>query len=230
MYKLITFDIYSASLDINGSAIPVIQRVLHVSEEFAGLFFQTWRTQQWNYLLLNNNIDDGYQNYSYITEAVLDYTCKKYEIQINELQKKELMDIWISFHAWPEAKSVIDEIKNRGYLVAMLSNGDENMLLPLQKSTGITFDYLFSGDQVRCYKPNKKIYYNIFKGLELDINEHLHVAGSMFDVIGAKAAGLNCVWSNRYKEHLLDSRFKPDYEIFNLKELLNILPNKSLEV
>lgn len=227
MYKLITFDIYSASLDIVGSAVPIVQKVLNASEDFSKLFFQTWRTQQWNYLLLNNSMNDGYKNYRYLTEQVLEYTCKKYDIHLSESQQGELMNIWISFKAWPEAKMVIDEIKNRGYKVAMLSNGDEDMLFPLQKSADITFDYLFSGDQVSCYKPNQKIYHNIFDRLDIGINEHLHVAGSLFDVMGAKAAGINCVWSNRQKEFVLDTRFKADYEISNLKELLNILPSKN---
>ena len=46
MFKLITFDVYSASLDINGSAVPIVREVLGWSEEKCLDFFKTWRTQQ----------------------------------------------------------------------------------------------------------------------------------------------------------------------------------------
>ena len=51
----------------------------------------------------------------------------------------------------------------------------------------------------------------------------LHVAGSVFDVMGAKAAGCNCAWSNRYSDYVLDPKFEPDYNMKNLSELLNFL-------
>jgi 2-haloacid dehalogenase len=225
MYKVISFDIYSASLDINGSAIPIVDEVIDcLSKDECVEFFKTWRLQQWNYLLLNNSMKDGYYSYRYITERVLEYTEKKFDISLNKSQKKRLMEIWTSFKAWPEAKRVIEELKRRGYKVAMLSNGDEDMLIPLKESTGIEFDYVFSGDQARCYKPNPGIYNNALKRLGLKVEEVLHVAGSIFDVMGAKSAGLHCVWSNRYDDYILDTRYLPDYEVSSLGSLLKLLP------
>lgn len=229
MYKVITFDIYSASLDINGSAIPIVEKVLDLSKEECAEFFKTWRAQQWNYLLLNNSMGDGYYSYRYITEQVLEYTEKKFDLKLTLEQKKELMEIWTSFKAWPEAKKVIDELKRRGYKVAMLSNGDEDMLRPLQESTGIDFDYVFSGDQAGCYKPNPEIYNNVLKSLDIGTDELLHVAGSLFDVMGAKSAGLNCAWSNRYNEFILDTKYIPDFELSSLDKLLDLLPDINME-
>jgi len=225
MYKVITFDIYSASLDILGSAIPVVQDVIsEFSLKKCEDFFLTWRTQQWNYLLLSNSMKDGFHSYRYITERVLEYTEKKFDIALTPEQKDQLMKIWTSFSAWPEAREVIIELKNRGYEIGMLSNGDEDMLYPLQESTQIEFDYVFSGDQVNRYKPSPEIYHNVLDQLNIDNNELLHVAGSLFDVMGAKSAGLNCVWSNRYGEFILDSHYVPDYEIPSLNGLLDLLP------
>lgn len=224
MYKVITFDIYSASLDINGSSLPIVESILDLPKENCEQFFKVWRAQQWNYLLLNNSMEQGYYTYRYITEQVLEYTAKKFDITLTQDQKKQLMDVWIRFKAWPEAKEVIEELKRRGYIVAMLSNGDEDMLKLLEESTGIKFHYVFSGDQAKCYKPNPEIYYNALKRLDVKVDELLHVAGSMFDVMGAKAAGIKCAWSNRYGEFVLDTQYVPDYEFASLRELLELLP------
>ncbi len=223
MYKLITFDIYSASLDIKGSANPIVEKVLGFDAEKAADFFSTWRNQQWNYLLLNNSMRNGYQTYRYITETTLHYTEKKFGITLSEDQKKELMNIWVSFKAWPESKAVIDAIKAKGYKVAMLSNGDQDMLEPLQESSGIQFDYVFSAGDSKSYKPAPGVYDIPTLKTGIPKEEILHVAGSVFDVMGARAAGCNCAWSNRYQDFVLDEKYEPTYNMKNLSELLDIL-------
>lgn len=223
MFKLITFDIYSASLDINGSAVPIVQDVLQRPEETCLEFFKTWRSQQWNYLLLNNSMSEGFHNYRYITRKTLEYTLKKYGIVLDEEQIRKLMDIWTHFKAWPEAKEVIEEIKKRGYQVGMLSNGDQDMLEPLQESTGIQFDYVFSAEAAGAYKPTASVYDIPCRMTGIKKQEMLHVAGSVFDVMGAKAAGCICAWSNRYSDYVLDESYEPDYNVRNLRELLEIL-------
>lgn len=223
MFKLITFDIYSASLDINGSATPIVKDVLGWDDEKSLEFFKTWRTQQWNFLLLNNSMSVGFESYRSITTKSLEYAIKKFEISLTEEQKNRLMEIWVSFKAWPEAKEVIDEIKRRGYKVAMLSNGDKDMLEPLQSSSGIQFDYVFSAESAKAYKPSASVYDIPFLEIGIKKEEMLHVAGSMFDVMGAKAAGCNCAWSNRYGDYVLDPKFEPDYNMKSLSELLNFL-------
>lgn len=223
MFKLITFDIYSASLDINGSAVPIVKEVLMWDDEKSLEFFKTWRAQQWNFLLLNNSMSERYRTYRDITTKTLEYAAKKFDVNLNEDQKKRLMDIWVSFKAWPEAKEVIDEIKRRGYKVAMLSNGDQDMLEPLQESSGIEFDYVFSAESAKAYKPAASVYDVPFQKAGIKKEDMLHVAGSVFDVMGAKAAGCNCAWSNRYSDYVLDPKFEPDYNMKNLKELLEFL-------
>ena len=54
----------------------------------------------------------------------------------------------------------------------------------------------------------------------------MHVAGSPFDTMGAKAEGLECAWSNRFYDFLIDPKYKPDYEFNDLQELLTLLPSK----
>ena len=117
----------------------------------------------------------------------------------------------------------MEKIKEKGYPIAMLSNGDYDMLAPLQESTGIQFDYIFGGNMSGCFKPCMGIYELPYQKLGIPKSEMLHVAGSMFDVMGAKAAGCTCAWSNRYHEPILDETYKPDFELNNLSDLLEIL-------
>jgi len=222
-YKLITFDAYSALLDIKGSLVPVLEKLLGSSGKDLTAFFTIWRTRQWDYVLLSSSMDKGFLSYHYITRCALDYTLLKFEITCSEAVKEQLVGAWSHLLAWPEAKTVLMEVKRRGYQIAILSNGDEPMLKALEVSTGIIFDYIFSADQAEAYKPSPKIYRLPFNKLGLVREEVLHVAGSPFDMVGAKAANILCAWSNRYHDFPIDSQYKPDFEFNDLNELLQIL-------
>ncbi len=223
MYDLITFDMFSAMLDIEGSALPQVEAVLKKPSDVCLKFFKLWRTRQWDYVLLSSLMEQGFLTYRDITWKALGYTAKRFGLTLTEAEKSTLMDIWISFRSWPEARETVAALKAKGYKVAMLSNGDEDILKALESSSGITFDYIFGADQAQHYKPHPEIYNLPTNRLGIPKERFLHVAGSLFDMMGAKAAGCNCAWSNRLGEYTLDPRYRPDYETTNLRQLLDIL-------
>lgn len=224
MYKIITFDMFSAVLNIEGTAAPIVRNILpELDTDSALSFFRIWRTKQWDYVLLTGHMRNNFVSYKYLTEKALTYACNKSNISLTNKQQEELMNIWYSFNPWPEAKETLEQLKLKGYTVAMLSNGDTEMLESISSHCGIKFDYIFSAESAKAYKPRKEIYEQVLTHFNITKDEHLHVAGSMFDTMGAKAAGCNCCWSNRYKDFLLDDSFTPDFTISNLSELLTIL-------
>lgn len=225
-YRLISFDVYSALANIEGSLIPELTREIGPNKLDVTAFFRTWRTRQWDYLLLNNSLDSGHLSYDYITRCALDYTANRFGIQLADEASERLLLAWTRLCLWPEAVEVLSEIQNRGFQIAILSNGTEAMLNALREEIGIPFDYIFASDQAGAYKPSPKIYQLPFTRLGLDRNELLHVAGSSFDVMGAKSAGLTCVWSNRLNDYTLDPRYSPDYEMADLTGLLQMLSPK----
>lgn len=221
-FKLITVDAYSALLNLEGSMSPLVEKVLNHKDVDALAFFRMWRAKQWDYVLLSSNLEKGYHSYEYLTRATLIYTLKKFKISLSQADQDILVDGWSHLKAWPEAKEVFEEAQNRGYKIAILSNGDESMLEPLKESTGINFDYIFCAEQSKAYKPNPGIYKLPFnKGYKHE--EVLHVAGSTFDLMGAKSAGIYCAWSNRYDDYPIDEKYHPDYNWKNLSGILEIL-------
>ena len=59
--------------------------------------------------------------------------------------------------------------------------------------------------------------------LGIDIENTLHIAGGLGDVVGCVSFGLPCYWSNRNKDILIDQKYSPDYEFEDLNNLLKIL-------
>lgn len=222
-FKMITFDAYSALLMLEDSMVPIVQKVINQEEVDSLAFFRLWRTRQWDYVLLSSNLEKGYHSYEYLTRATLLYTMKKFNLSLTQEEQDELVEGWSHMKAWPEAKAVLDEIQRRGYKIGILSNGDEKMLRPLIESTGIQFDEIFCAEQAKAYKPNPAIYGLPFERCGYGKEEVLHVAGSPFDLMGAKSAGIFCAWSNRYHDFPIDEKYGPDYNLENLAGLLAIL-------
>ncbi len=223
-FTWITFDAYSALLDIEGSMVPVLKKYFPDKADPDLLTaFRAWRTRQWDYILLSENLEKGFHTFRYITYSTLEYTLKKFKLELDESGKQALVNAWGDLKAWPEAQKVLKEVQNRGYKIAILSNGDYDLLKPLCVSTGIEFDDIFCGEHAQHYKPNPAIYKVPFEKHGLKVDELLHIAGSPFDMMGAKSAGILCGWSNRLNEVTIDKKYSPDYEWGSLSGVLDIL-------
>ena len=222
-FKVITFDAYSALLDIEGSMVPVLKKYFPDTTVDLLAFFKLWRMRQWDYVLLSENLEKGFHSYRYITRCALDYTLKKHKMTLSDDDCDALVSAWGNIKAWPEAQQVLKEVQKRGYEIAILSNGDNDMLEPLRKSTEINFEYIFGAEQAGHYKPHPAIYALPFDKLKLSHEEVIHIAGSPFDMMGAKSAGILCGWSNRLAEVSIDAKYQPDYEWANLSGVLEIL-------
>lgn len=221
-FELITFDVYSALFDIEASIIPVLNPVLQGRVDTPA-FFRTWRSKQLEYSLINNSLSGDYVNFSTITRRTLDYTLGRFDQSIPESVKEEWVDAWDHLIPWPEADDVLAALKDRGYAIGLLSNGDTAMLTALAKSFNTKIDHIFSCEQAGRYKPHASIYELPLKSLGLASDRMLHLASGPTDVFGAKAAGLTCAWANRRGELVLDPKYNPDWEFSDLTGLLEIL-------
>jgi len=106
------------------------------------------------------------------------------------------------------------------YNLGMLSNG--NSYPERCGFEGIFDSVVFSQDH-NVEKPDPKIFRISLRELGCSEAELLHVGDSLGnDVEGAHNAGIGCAWLNR-DQTKNDTGIKPDYEIYSLTELLDIL-------
>ena len=221
-YQLITFDVYTALFDIEGSLVPVIRPLLQKQVDAIELV-RVWRQKQLEYALISNSLRHGRVPFAVITRRALDYALNRAQINMDEASCQSLVTAWDRLQLWPEAAEVLNAVKQLGYAVGLLSNGDELMLRILTSRLPIQCDHIFASDQAGHYKPHPSIYELPLKALGMTSDQILHVAGSATDVMGAKAAGLQCAWSNRNQDKVLDDRYQADYEFANLLGLLDII-------
>lgn len=221
-YQLITFDVYSALFDLQGSLVPVAAEALGDAAEPVA-FVQAWRRTQMQYVLISNSLQRGRLPFAEITSLALDYALNRNRVVLSTGYREKLTEAWLRLEPYSEAEAVLREVKSRGYPIAMLSNGDKAMLQALAERLEPDFDHIYSTEDAGFYKPRPEIYHLPLDALNLEPEAVLHVAGSATDVTGTKSAGLGCAWSNRDGDRVLDPRFDADHTFSDLNGILEIV-------
>jgi len=223
-YALVTFDIYSALFDIAGSLSGKLREISGLAGADAEAAFQLWRAKQMERAAISNSLRLGRTSFREATRQALSYVERRYKLALSVEQRRELVMAWDRLTPWPEAPAVLDTLKVRGYPLAILSNGDKDMLKAVAEGLPVRFDHIFSSEEVGAYKPHPDVYALPQRTLDIPRHAILHVAGGANDVLGAVAAGLSCYWSNRNHDVVLDPAFAPKYDRPDLEGLLDVLP------
>ncbi len=221
-FDLVTLDVYSALFDFAGSLTPVVREALGEEAPVAELI-ATWRAAQLALAGASNSLDGPRLQFRDATRKGLEHALAKHGITTLPQTREALTDAWDALDPWPEAADALETVKRRGYPVALLSNGDRDMLEALAKRLPIAPDHVFSSEEAGKYKPHPAMYALPTDRLGVARERVLHVAGSSLDVLGAKRADLACAWSNRKGGPPLDPASPPDFMLDDLSGLTEIL-------
>ena len=197
------FDAYGTLFDVHAA----IGRHRAEAGADAERFSEMWRTKQleytWTLTLAGHYID-----FWALTERALDYTFARIPSVPRTLRPK-LLDAYLTLDPFPDASSMLAELKSRGARLAILSNGSPRMLdaATAASEIGGLLDAVFSVDAVRAYKPRREVYALVTEGLNVTAAEVVFVSSNRWDVMGAASFGFRPVWINRsampdeYAEH-----------------------------
>jgi HAD superfamily hydrolase (TIGR01549 family) len=125
-----------------------------------------------------------------------------------------------------EANGVIESLKLRGLKIGLLTNGPSEIQWRKIELLGIRewFDAIVVSGDIGMEKPDPRAFQEILVALETKPREALYVGDSPYhDVLGAKGAGLFCVWLNKDLVKFEIDEPKPDFVIRELKEVLKII-------
>jgi 2-haloacid dehalogenase len=122
-----------------------------------------------------------------------------------------------SWRPFPEVRSSLSELKDRGWRLAILSNSDPDLLDASLKTIGVEVDVRITAAEAHGYKPAYGHWDTFFRTTAADRERHVHVAASLYhDVEPCAQLGLPCVWINRLDE---SSDLPRAGELFNLATL-----------
>ena len=85
------------------------------------------------------------------------------------------------------------------------------------------FDDLFSIEEVGIYKPDSKVYDLPVKKYKIEKNEVAFLSANTWDVSGGGNYGYQSIWVNRNNNIFDNLDYKPDNQIKNLRELIDLI-------
>jgi 2-haloacid dehalogenase len=118
---------------------------------------------------------------------------------------------------FPEVPDTLQELRRRGWKLAILSNTDDDLIAASQVQLGVVFDEVVVAQEIGSYKPRHKHWDEFFSRTRAPREGHVHVAASSFhDIAPCNELGLRSVWINRLGE---TSPHEPTRELPNLVAL-----------
>lgn len=190
------FDVHAAIAKYRGAAGPDAER-----------FSEIWRLKQleysWTLTLAGHYVD-----FWALTQRALDYAFARVPSVDKNLRVK-LLDAYLELDAFPDARTAVVALKQRGFLTAILSNGAPTMLDAAVEASGMAplLDAVVSVDAVRAYKPRPEVYALVTERFAIRPEDIAFVSSNRWDVMGAAAFGFRPLWVNRanlpdeYAEH-----------------------------
>lgn len=221
MLKAILFDSYGTLIDTGDGSIQASKRIL----EKNGLsidpneFYHKWKSYHRKHIdLLDTFI---MEEKIFLLDLLKLY--EEYQIDSNAQEDVKIMLSTLGIRkAFPETIEVISKLREK-YKVYIGSTSDEEPLLSDIKRNGIVVDGVFTSESLEIYKPKKEFFNKILEAIGMQYYEVLYVGDSPIDdILGPASVKIKSVWINRKNRQLDVTRYKPNYVITDLYQLLDI--------
>jgi 2-haloacid dehalogenase len=138
-----------------------------------------------------------------------------------ESEVSALADSLPGWPAFPDVGRPLQELRDRGWRLAILSNTDRDYVEASMQQIGVPFELAIVASEIGSYKPATKHWTEFIRRTGAEPSGHVHVAPSLFhDIAPAADLGLRAVWINRLGEQ---SSLPRVAELPDLTELPGVL-------
>jgi 2-haloacid dehalogenase len=160
-------------------------------------------------------------SYREVLTLALERLAQEERIQLPEGEGDALAKALPDWPPFPDAPPALTELRDRGWMLALLSNTDRDLIEASQRQLGVPVDLAIVAEDVGSYKPAPGHWERFFEATTADRETHVHIAASLFhDIAPARELGLRTVWINRLEEQ---PEPEPDRELTDLANLPNTL-------
>jgi 2-haloacid dehalogenase len=159
----------------------------------------SWRKKQLEYSWLRS-LMGRYRGFWGVTEDALVYSAKSLNLEITANERAQLMDCYLHLATFPDVKPGLEELEKIGMHLAILSNGEPEMLRAVVENADLSnffTDTIFSVESVKEFKPSPRVYDQLSSGLKINKREIGFVSANNWDVNGASSAGFATFWIQR---------------------------------
>ncbi len=189
----VVFDAYGTLFDL-ASALAGEERALGERGPRLG---ELWRRKQLEYTWLRS-LMRRHADFAQVTAEALDHALAALGIADAPLRHR-LLGAYRRLAAYPEVPAMLAELRGRGLVTAILSNGEPEMLHDAVAAAGLAglLDHVLSVEAVGVFKPDPRVYQHAQTVLGLRRARIGFVSANAWDAHGGASFGFRTWWVNR---------------------------------
>jgi 2-haloacid dehalogenase len=219
--KVLTFDQYGTIVDMQRGltefATPFLARKGWQGRPES--FVTWWRRTHFENSMIDALIDRGHTPYRTIGERAVAYVMDRCGISHTAAEVRDLVGAIERLKPFPDVVAALEKLRAKGYRLAILSNGDPDMLAAARAHIGFAFDHVISVEAAGYFKPHFATYAKAAELIGEERGRILFVANHAFDCIGAKAAGMRTAFIDRRKRPFGETPHRPDLVVADFTAL-----------
>ncbi len=221
--QAIVFDAYGTLFDVYSIAELGEKLFPGAGQALAEL----WRDKQIEYTHLRS-MSSMYKPFWEITQDALIFSCQKLGLRLDLDAQSALMGQYARLQAFPENVPVLQELRVRGFKLAVLSNGNPQMLQSAVEAANMQgiFTHLLSVDAVKKFKTAPEAYQMAPDIFALPAKNILFVSSNGWDACCATWFGYTTFWVNRHDAPLEELGVTPHGEGRTLSDLIDFVDSK----
>ena len=185
-------------------------------------FVTWWRRTHFENSMIDALLHREHTSYREIGHRAVAYTLERAGIPYTMDEVRSLVAHIERLEPFPDVPEALARLKTR-YRIAVLSNGDPDMLEAAQAVHKIPFDAVISVAEAQSFKPHVATYTKAAAMMGVPMDRVLFVANHAFDCIGAKAAGMRTAFIDRRKRPFGITPHQPDVVVPDMKSLADLL-------
>src|SRR6478736_570585 len=190
--KALMFDQYGTIVDMQKGLTEAVTPFL-LRKGWTGnasSFVTWWRRTHFENSMIDALCDRGHTPYRQIGHRAVSYVMDRCKIAYSQEEVGWLVSQIEVLPAFPDVVAALERLRAAGYRLAILSNGDRDMLKAAAPHIGFAFDQVISVAEAGYFKPHWKTYAKAEEIIGENRSSILFVANHAFDCVGAKAFGM----------------------------------------
>ncbi len=221
----VMFDFYGTVVDMQGGLSQAITPFL-LERGYAGepgRVVTWWRRTHFENSMIDALLHKEHTPYQEIGRRAVSYTLERAGIPFTDQDARRLVSEIERLKPFPDVIAALSKLRENGYQLVILSNGDPDMLERGVAYAGFNFDRVISVAEAASFKPHIATYRKACEILGVVPAKVLFVANHAFDCIGSKAFGMHSVFVNRRRRPFGQTPYQPDIVVNDFTELAELM-------
>jgi 2-haloacid dehalogenase len=219
--KALAFDQYGTIVDMQRGLVEAVAPFLRQKGWHGepSRFVTWWRRTHFESSMIDALCDRGHTPYREIGQRAVSHVMDRCGIAYNDDEVRALVAEIERLKPFADVVPALERLRSKGYKLAILSNGDRDMLSAAGPHIGFLFDHVISVEEAGYFKPHWKTYAKAAEIIGEERSSILFVANHAFDCIGAKSYGMRTAFIDRRKRPFGRTPHQPDLVVVDFTEL-----------